>query len=215
MKNINPEVINKSMNYKSYRLLIDALFSDNKTTGPDQSDAMLNYTKMNMARMKRLDKTTRLAEETIDKIKSINKPTTWLVLTEAWCGDAAQIIPVMQKMAELNENIELRMILRDEHLDIMDAFLTNGGRSIPKLISLDAETQAVLGSWGPRPKEVQQMLNNSKNAITTITDESEKKKILDGVKVEIQRWYAHDKTQKIQQELSENVIKHFSQVPQS
>jgi len=126
---------------------------EGKTTGDDHSEDMIAYTKMNIVRMNRWDKTTRLSEELKILLQKVPKQK-WLVLSEAWCGDAAQNVAVMHKMAVLNENIDLQIILRDENLDIMDEYLTNGGRSIPKLIAMD-EKNEVLFTWGPRPQKMQ------------------------------------------------------------
>jgi len=201
MKNINPAVVEKSMTYTEYRDLINTLFAEDKTTGPIQSPAMLNYTKMNIARMRRLDKTTRLSPETLENLKKIEEPQLWLVITEAWCGDAAQIVPVMNKMAEMQPNITLRFILRDENLDVMDAFLTNGGRSIPKLIVTVGEDNEVVKSWGPRPNEVQEIVTLSKQELAAIEDEESRKIHTQAEKYNVQKWYAKDKTKQIQEEI--------------
>ena len=124
MKKITRDIINVGWNYNNYRTKIDELFAAGKTTGDNHSEAMLNYTKLNIFRMKRLDKTTRLTENALTQIKRENRKITWLVITEAWCGDAAQIIPVLNKLSEENENIDLKLILRDENPEVMDQFLT-------------------------------------------------------------------------------------------
>lgn len=117
-------------------------------------------------------------------ISSLQNKHTWLVLTESWCGDAAQILPLLNKLAELNSNIDLRLILRDESIALMDNFLTNGGRSIPKLIMLN-EQQEVIGSWGPRPVEAQTFYNQWRND----PNQSPYKEF----QVEMQKWYLKDK----------------------
>ncbi|NND79078.1 MAG: thioredoxin family protein, partial [Maribacter sp.] len=117
--------IAKATSYQDYRLMIDTYSSEGKSTGPEQTEILTNYTLLNQRRMKRLDKTLKINEESINKINGFDKKVTWLVLTESWCGDAAQTLPMMNKMAELNENISLKVILRDENLDIMNRFLTN------------------------------------------------------------------------------------------
>ena len=203
MKNIEKAITENAMTYPEYREMIDKLFSEGKTTGNNHSEAMLNYTKLNIARMRRLDKKSRLSETIIDDLKNSNKPLTWLVITEAWCGDAAQIIPVLHQMAEASDHINLKLILRDEHLDIMDAFLTNNARSIPVLIVLDATTNEVLRSWGPRPMEVQQMVMDAKAKAAATDDEEESKIIWGEAKKNSQLWYAKDKTLTIQREVIE------------
>ena len=137
MKNIPATILEQSYTYNDYRQLIDDLFDQHKTTGGDHSEAMLNYTKQNLARMNRLDKKSRLTDETLAQLAKINTPVIWLVITEGWCGDAAQIVPVLEHMAKANSHIQLRFILRDKNLPIIDAFLTNGARSIPKILVLD------------------------------------------------------------------------------
>ena len=199
MKKITREIIEKAWIYDDYRTKIDELFEQGKTTGDNHSDAMLNYTKLNIFRMKRLDKTTRLTENSIAQIQKETRKITWLVITEAWCGDAAQIIPVLYKLAQENENINLKMILRDENLDVMDQFLTNGTRSIPILIVLDAESLEVLNSWGPRPVEVQQMVMDAKSNAASNPEES--KEIWEEAKKNAQLWYTKDKSKTIQEEI--------------
>lgn len=206
MEKINKKVLAKALSYAEYRELTDRLVVENKTTGPNQSEAMLLYTKMNGVRMKRLDKTTKLTDDSINLLSQIDQPQTWLVLTEAWCGDAAQVLPVMNKFAEANINIDLKLIMRDEHLDIMDAFLSNGSRSIPKLIVIDQQGEEVLATWGPRPAEVQKMVMDGKLESMKIEDKEERKAFNDEVKVDVQRWYIKDKTIQIQQELLNAVL---------
>lgn len=147
--------------YSEYRLLIDELIAENKTTGENHSEAMLGHTNMNITRMNRLDKKAEIEEHLAKKVASL-APQTWLVISEAWCGDAAQNLPYLSKLAELNKGINLKIILRDKNLDIMDDFLTNGGRSIPKIIALDASNE-VLFQWGPRPDLLQDKYNEMKN----------------------------------------------------
>jgi len=142
--------------------------------------------------MKRHDKRTELNSEVREKFENVDRKMIWLVLTEAWCGDAAQSIPIINKMAEVNENIELRLILRDQNLELMDQFLYNGkSRSIPKLICIDKETLEVLGHWGPRPQEAQDMYN-------TLSDSSEM--AYQEVAEHLHKWYADDKANEIQHE---------------
>ena len=77
-----------------------------------------------------------------------------LVLAEDWCGDASNTIPVLARLADSAPGIELRILRRDEHPDVMDRYLTNGARSIPIVIALDREFKE-LGHWGPRPRTLQ------------------------------------------------------------
>lgn len=191
MKHIIEESLSKSINYADYRNLVSSLITEGKSTGDTQSDALLHYSILNDKRMNRLDKTIKLTEETIASVKNFDKKATWLVLTEGWCGDAAQSLPVINKMAQENENIDLKIVLRDENDELMNEFLTNGGKSIPKLIALD-ENNEVVSSWGPRPSIPTAMVNEYK----------EKHGSLDAdFKKDLQIWYNKDKGQNAQQDL--------------
>ena len=77
-----------------------------------------------------------------------------LVIAEDWCGDASSTIPILAKLAATVPGLELRVILRDQHPEVMDRYLTKGSRSIPIVIALDEEFRE-LGHWGPRPRELQ------------------------------------------------------------
>ena len=192
MKQLTEKQLQKSISYREYRELVDSLLEQNKTTGTDHSEKMLEYSRLNVHRMSRIDRTTKLAPETIRLLKKLDRDLIWLVLTEAWCGDAAQNLPVIAKMANSSDRISLKILLRDENTDLMDAFLTNGGRAIPKLICLDKKTLKVNWHWGPRPAPAQDLLRIHK----LNPDESHE----DFVK-KVQLWYAKDKSRTLQQEL--------------
>lgn len=191
-REITRDVIEKAYTYDEYRRMVDDLLADNKTTGENHSEAMLHYTTMNVHRMRRHDKRTELKDDLVKKLQNIDQEWTWLVLTEAWCGDAAQSIPILHKMSEVNDNITFRLILRDENLDVMDQFLHNGrSRSIPKLICVDSETLEVLGEWGPRPDEARELYEGLRNDSGMAYQEVAEK---------LHKWYAEDKGQEIQDE---------------
>src|SRR4051794_9652178 len=133
--NLEPRHLEKAMNYDEYRNLIDKLLLEGKTTGPVQSASLTDYTKLNVVRMRRVDKTIEILPDLQKVVGSINEEQTWVAITEAWCGDAAQSIPVLYPLSKLNNKINLKLVLRDENLELMDKYLTNGkSRSIPKLI---------------------------------------------------------------------------------
>jgi len=181
----------RGMYYDEYRRLIDAFLMVGKSTAKRESESLVEHSKLNVVRMNRLDKTTEIIPELQEKISEISAPQTWLVLTEGWCGDAAQIVPVFNKIAELNNNIQLKFLLRDEHLELMNKYLTNGkSQSIPKLVVLD-EHNNELFNWGPRPQALQELFYHMKaNALNN-----------DSIKEEIHKWYAKDKTVSIQKDL--------------
>lgn len=187
------QYLEKSLAFGDYVELVDKLLADNKTTGTNQSEAMVGYGRLNRQRMARLEKTVKLDEAVRSVVQANERPMLWLVITEGWCGDAAQNVPVIEKIAAESDKIETRYILRDENLELIDKFLTDGARSIPKLIAMDADTLEVLGSWGARPQAVQELFMKMK------ADGIEKAAILE----ETQRWYNADKGRSLQSEFVE------------
>lgn len=180
--------LDNSIDYETYKSLMNRLVETCSTTGLQQTEALVNYTKLNARRMKRWDKTLKVSEETKTAVTSFSQPVTWLVITESWCGDAAHVIPVLNKLAELNNNIKLRLVLRDENLELMDMFLTNGGRAIAKLIMIDDSTGEVVDTFGPRPSEATVLVNNYKKEHGKLTQE---------FKEDLQVWYNKNKGENI------------------
>lgn len=189
---ITKELLDGAMNYTSYRDLIQTLLQENKTTGNDHSESLVDYTKMNVQRMNRWDKTAVLLESSIKKINELKSKTTWLVITEGWCGDASQILPIINKMEECSPNICVKYILRDEHHEIMNRFLTNGAKAIPIVVFIDSESLAVIGHWGPRPSEPQKIVLDFKKNPNGIKEQ---------LYATIHAWYAKNKGVAIQEEL--------------
>jgi len=186
------EYIQRSTTFADYDRLIKELAANGRTTGPNQSEAMVGYTRLNRQRMNRLEKTVRVIEEVREAAAELTRPLIWLIITEAWCGDAAQNIPVIEMIANLSDHIETRYILRDENPELMDQFLTDGARSIPKLIALDRDTLEVLGTWGARPAAAQAIFQERKAAGV------EKPLIVE----ELQRWYNEDRGTSLQREFA-------------
>ena len=189
----SPENIRQTYTYPEYLALMDQVVAEKQTTGPQQSPELAEYTRLNQYRMHRLDKTVHLGLDLQQVAFQVDTPQTWYVLTEAWCGDAAQNLPVIAKVAQLNPHITLTMLLRDEHPEIMEAYLTDGGKSIPKLIAV-AEDGTEVFTWGPRPQALQELVWAYKANPDRTYDE-----FLE----EVQRWYNADKTESVQRELTE------------
>jgi len=190
--------LKRSISYTEYRKLVEDLVKNNSTTGNEKTEALAEYTKLNDRRMKRWDKTLKISEESQNIFSQYDKRTTWLVLTESWCGDAAHVIPVINKVAEFNDNINLRLILRDENEELMNAYLTNGGKAIPKLIAIDKETGQVVKTFGPRPSEATKLVDEYKLEHGSLTLE---------FKQDLQIWYNKDKGQTTISDL-EKLLKH-------
>lgn len=162
MNNIIAESLKKAQSYGTYRNDVKQLVEDKSTSGNLQSEALINYTMLNDRRMNRWDKTIKVPADISGRINEVNEKMTWLVLTESWCGDAAHLMPAMNKLAELNDNIDLKVVLRDDNSDLMDEFLTEGSRSIPKLIMIDNTNGEVVNTYGPRPSTVTKIVNDLK-----------------------------------------------------
>jgi Thioredoxin len=188
---ITQQDINKSMSFDEFYQLVEQLVKDGKSTGEDQSEALIAYTKLNFSRMKRILKTTPISEEVINTVSCLNDKLTWIVLVESWCGDAAQNLPVFSKIVEANPNVNLRILLRDENPELMNQYLTNGSASIPKLICVDENLQE-LGTWGPRPQFLQDWLYENK---------TNPKMEMAELKKEFQIWYTKNKGQTLQKEM--------------
>lgn len=176
--------IKNSQSYDDYKCLMQKLTDNNATTGNQKSDSLIEFTKLNNRRMIRWEKTLKLEGSSIKKIKEYNKNSYWLVITESWCGDAAHVIPVLNKIAQQNDRIDIKMVLRDENEQLMNLFLTNGSKSIPKLIAIDKDKLEVLFTYGPRPSAASIIVENEKkeNGILSLK-----------FKQELQMWYNKDK----------------------
>ncbi|MFN5620894.1 MAG: thioredoxin family protein [Flavobacteriales bacterium] len=176
--------------YSEYIALIEKLLAEGKVTGNQQSDSLVEYTRLNMHRLHRWEKTWQPDSALTVLFAALKQPLTWIIITEGWCGDAAQQIPVFEKLAALNEFVHTRYVLRDEHPEFMDKFLTNGSRSIPVVICLN-ESNEVFWKWGPRPQEAVEMLNKLKSEGM---EEAYRKK-------ELHAWYAKNKHKALQSEI--------------
>lgn len=193
---LTPQIIEQGISFEAYVAMTEKLLTENKTTGTDHSPFMVDYTRLNLQRMRRLIKTTLLLDEVRETLDKLEKEMVWVVLTEAWCGDAAQVVPVIAEIARYSDKISLHLLLRDEHPEVMDAYLTNGTRSIPKLICLEKDTLRELGSWGPRPATAQQMVLDAKKDPNLTKEEFIQR---------VHKWYADNKTLDTQKELLEKI----------
>lgn len=190
---LNFSEIRNAYSYADYKNLVIAHAEKASTSGDEQLPERIEATKLNAQRMKRIDKQVELSKEIKDILENINIKWTWIVLVESWCGDGAQNLPVIAKIAEYSPNIELKIILRDENLGIMDAYLTNGSRSMPKLIAINSETKEEVGIWGPRPVKIQQMVKEYKAQ----NPESSHDEFVKNLHL----WYAKDKGEAMQSDL--------------
>jgi hypothetical protein len=192
MKVAVAESLLKSVSYIKYRKMVSDLLLQGKVTGNKQSSELTHYTLLNETRMNRLDKKVIIPEENIQNLLNLKREYIWLVISEGWCGDAAQLLPVFNKLAIISPQLEMKVVFRDENPQLMGLFLTNGAKSIPKLIIIDRKTNSVLGHWGPRPKGATDLVKSYRQQYG---------KIDDTLKTELQLWYLHDKGISAQDEI--------------
>ena len=194
MKDLIKHSVEKSFDYPEYLELNERLAREGQTTGEATEDR-INFTKLNYSRITRQNKKINLTAEQEAIFKDLGAAQTWLVFLESWCADGAQTIPVLNKIAEASEKISLKIILRDEHPELMDNFLTNGTRSIPKLIILDEDLE-VMTTWGPRSAPATKMVTDYKKEFGKIDAD---------FKTKLQVWYNKDRGTSIIKELAEIV----------
>lgn len=179
--------------YAVYRAVLDEMAHEGKTSGAEQNESFIAYTKINQARMNRLEKSVELTDDLRETAQNLDVKWVWLILTETWCGDAAQNLPIIEKIAQLNDGIQTVYLFRDENLELMDKYAVNGARAIPKLICIDAHNGTEIGTWGSRPQA-------AKDYFQQMKDEGLDKSVIGE---NIQRWYIQDKTQSLQKEFLE------------
>ncbi|TBW27991.1 thioredoxin family protein [Gramella sp. KN1008] len=190
MRELLLQSLKNSLSYSNYLKLVKDLVEKESTTGEINPDRV-KFTALNLKRMQRLNRNIKLSPKQDERFKNLKTRQTWLVILESWCADGAQTIPILNKIAEASENIDLRIVMRDENPELMDNFLTNGTRSIPKLIIMDQDLE-VLATWGPRSAPATRMVTDYKNEFG---------KIDASFKAKLQVWYNKDKGLSIINEL--------------
>ena len=191
MKFIIHSALQNGVSYSAYRTFVSKSIGEGKSTGNEQTPDLLHYSELNEVRMNRLEKTLKMDSEVLKTLQNLKSKQTWLVISEGWCGDAAQILPIIKLMTDTSENIDLKIVFRDENEDLINQFLTNGAKSIPKLIILD-ENLEVINHWGPRPEAAKNLIIDYK-AQHGIVDEP--------AKIALQKWYLDDKGISTQKEI--------------
>jgi thioredoxin-like negative regulator of GroEL len=159
----------------------------------DKAKELAGYSALNLQRMNRILKTMTILAELEQVVLSLNKAYEWIIITEPWCGDSAQILPVWTKVAELNPNrISVKIVLRDQNEALMNQYLTNGSKSIPKVVCFDGQANEVF-VWGARPVDAQEIMTSWKN--------NPQGKSWEQIETELHTWYAKDKTYSTQKEI--------------
>lgn len=185
-----------TVDWSAYLNTFDAILKNENPPIPYDNPAYFEYLKLNRSRQKRWLKTGVIQEELKKVVAEIKAKQTWYVITEPWCGDAAHSVPFIKMAADLNPVISLKIVWRDTPPFMIDDYLTNGGKSVPKLVIRD-QNESDLTQWGPRPEECQNIYLNLK----------EQNASFDEMKITLQAWYNKDKGQSLQKELVELIRK--------
>ena len=217
METLPRAIWDEAIAYEEYRKISTALLEEGKTSGTlsenpgvRESPELLEYTRLNEKRMNRLEKTFKPDEEAKTILKEIQTPLLWLTITESWCGDAAQILPVLENLSKLVPGVEHRLVFRDQHIELIDAFRTDGGRSIPKTLFVNPEDWGILGAWGPRPAGAHAMVMEMKAKQDEFTTSEEKKTAYMETVERVHAWYARDKTVHTQREFVHSLAQSLS-----
>lgn len=190
-------IINNGISYQQYFDTIIQMTIDKTTSGTEQTEERIELTKLNMHRMKRIN-------EAIHQISPIELSSEIgvVILTEAWCGDSAQNIPWLEHFINASHpKMESFYFFRDEHPELMNQFLTNGSRSIPKCIFFEKATGVVLGTWGPRPTEIKNWLAEFRAANPEISKHD--------WEIELHKYYTRNKGAAIMSDLQELISSFF------
>ncbi len=181
------------LKYEDYFSLLKSKSElDDFSAYPEDEHEHLSLAKINFQRVNRIHKTFSAGNELKDVLEKIKEPQIWIVISEDWCGDSAQIVPIISEIAKLNELINLQIMYRDKNLDIIDLYLTNGTRSIPKFIAFDINGNELF-QWGPRPKAAVELITKLKAEGKT------KEEFLE----ELHLWYGRNRGVEIQKELTD------------
>jgi hypothetical protein len=191
--------LKRCMSYAAYKDLLEKLLKQGKTTGFDQGPDKLNNAGLNIQRMLRVERNAKLTDDFKSALSKIKGEYHWMVITEGWCADTAQQIPIFAAIEKTCPAVSLCLLLRDENPEVMDQYLTNGTRSIPKIICLERRTFKEMFTWGPRPAELQEQIMQLKKENA---DKGRKALVL-------QKWYNADKTLSLQRELAELIRTHL------
>ena len=157
-KELIDNIKNKGISFEQFNNQADAYSVDIDESSLDEvAKKKLGFTILNQRRTYRILKTYKVSEKIKKAVSKITETQTWMILTEDWCGDSAQNLPYLYKISQLNDHIDLKLLYRDDNLEIMDRYLTNGGRAIPKLVAFDKDRNELF-QWGPRPEEAKKLV---------------------------------------------------------
>lgn len=178
------------MTYQQYTELFEDILQDANPDSPYDDPNYMKYVRLNYSRMKRWMKTMKLNVDLVNALDNSRFKQHWIIITEPWCGDAAHSLPFLVRLTEQSPSISYELQLRDSEPFLIDSYLTNGGKSIPKLIARDKDG-ADLFTWGPRPEPAQQLWKDLKASGADF----------ETINLQLQNWYNKDKGQTLQNEM--------------
>lgn len=188
---INNEILARTLSWEQYYALVRHYVESDTRPELYQQEKMLRYTADNLRRMDQVLSTIHIESKLYNQLSAVKEHWTWVVLAEPWCGDVSQEIGALYTFSTCSDRIDFRVLQSDAHPEVLDHYTTGGSRSIPKLICLCTDTGEELGTWGPRPQALQQI----------VLDHKDRTDISFGDKVRmIHAWYAQDATRSIQEE---------------
>ena len=190
---ITQAILDKALSFQQYLDLTKSIIGSTGPQGMYAQESTMRYTKSNLERMNKTLENTVISQRLYNQLSELKEEWIWLVISEPWCGDASWGVPALYLIANCSDKIDFRIILRDEHLDIMNAYQTNGGNSIPKLICLRKKDLVELGTWGPRPAILHEQVLRWKNEPGLDFKESVR---------QLHAWYEADMSRGIEEELS-------------
>jgi hypothetical protein len=199
---ITRDTLAHALTFDAYIRLTESIVSNPSPGGKYQNEKTHRYTRSNLERMNKVLDTMLLNQKLYNQLSELKEKWTWLVLSEPWCGDASWGTPALYIISTATENIDFKILLRDENPEIMKGYQTAGGDSIPKLVCLRTEDLHELGTWGPRPQLLQNIVNATKGK-----PDIDYKEIVR----QLHAWYEDDNTNSIQDEITVLVKQWMSQ----
>ena len=198
---ITRNLIDLGMTFERYLALTKSIIESSFPEGLYAKESTFRYTRSNWERMNKVINNTVIRQRLYNQLSELKKEWIWLVISEPWCGDASWGVPALYLIASISDKIDFRIILRDAHLNVMSAYKTEGSNSIPKLICLRKSDLKELGTWGPRPAALHDMVMKWKDEPGIDYKESVR---------QLHAWYEADMSRSIEDELS-ILVKHWKE----
>ncbi|MFN8286085.1 MAG: thioredoxin family protein [Chitinophagales bacterium] len=203
MQVITPQILEQALSFDAYlQLTKDIVEEKIAREGRYVPDNTFRYTRSNLERMQKVLDQMTLSQKLYNLLSDLEEEWVWVVLTEPWCGDASWGVPALYIISTATDKVDFRILLRDSNPEVMKAYQTEGSDSIPKLVCLRKSDFKELGSWGPRPKQLQQIVMEGLNQPDFNYRDSVRS---------IHAWYEEDMAKSIQEELVD-LIKDWSKV---